>query len=97
MEEDIKILQEAIKPTKDLKTEFFLEFRNLCKKYGVEIFGGDVEWKSHNSELTETIPGIYFEFYDGSTYQFSDGAFDPNVYNSFQNCDNTDIISINGI
>lgn len=97
MEESIKTLTEAYKPTKELKTEFFLEFRNLCKKYGVEVYAGEVEWKSEQSNLSELILAIYFEFYDGSTYQFSDGAFDPNTYTDFQNADNTEIIKINGI
>lgn len=85
---------------KKLKEEFFLKFRDLCCYYGVHICSGEVEFPSHLKEKNDPdmIPAIFFEFYDGTSYSWSDGEMEYGNCNSFENCnDNDDVITINGV
>ena len=81
-----------------LKEQFFEKFRDLCAKYGVYIFDGDVDAPDELKDIQKTLPAIFFEFYDGSTYSWSDGEIEYGNANSFTNCDNeNDVITVNGI
>lgn len=84
----------------ELKVEFFKKFRDLCCYYGVNIYDGEIEFPQHLKKENDPdmIPAIFFEFYDGSTYAWSDGEIEYGNCNSFENCDDeNDVITINGV
>ena len=98
--------------SKEIKEEFFQKLRDLCCLYGVhigtslndsddeyyeEVFDGDklIEYRENN---TGPIPVLYFKFFDGSEYEWSDGKLEYDNYNTFINInDSKDYIGINGI
>ena len=98
--------------SKGIKEEFFQKLRDLCCLYGVhigtslnesddeyyeEVFDGDklIEYRENN---TKSIPVLYFEFFDGSEYEWSDGELEYDNYNTFINVnDSKDYIGINGV
>jgi acyl CoA:acetate/3-ketoacid CoA transferase alpha subunit len=43
------------------------------------------------------IPAIYFDFYDGSTYIWSDGILGDTAVSKFNSFDNSGNITIQGI
>jgi hypothetical protein len=90
-----KMLKSALKPSLKLKKRYFEELIKLSKKYGVLIYGGEVEWRSHDE--IEMIPAIYFDFYDGSTYIWSDGILGDTAVSKFDSFDNSGNITIQGI
>ena len=90
-----KMLKSALKPSLKLKKRYFEELIKLSQKYGVLIYGGEVEWRSHDE--IEMIPAIYFDFYDGSTYIWSDGILGDVVVSKFDSFDNSGNITIQGI
>ena len=98
--------------SKEIKEEFFQKLRDLCCLYGVhietslndsddeyyeEVFDGDklIEYRENN---TEPIPVLYFKFFDGSEYEWSEGELEYDNYNTFINAnDSKDCIGINGV
>ena len=90
-----KMLKSALKPSLKLKKRYFEELIKLSQKYGVLIYGGEVEWRSHDE--IEMIPAIYFDFYDGSTYIWSDGILGDTAVSNFDSFDNSGNITIQGI
>ena len=84
----------------ELKEEFFNKFRDLCAYYGVHICDGEIEFPKHlkREDSPDMIPAIFFEFYDGSTYAWSDGEIEYSNCNSFENVDDdNDVITVNGV
>lgn len=84
----------------ELKEEFFKKFRDLCCFYGVHIYDGEIEFPQHlkNENSPNMIPAIFFEFYDGTTYAWSDGEIEYANCNSFENVDKDhDVITVNGV
>ena len=84
----------------EIKKEFFEKFRDLCAYYGVIICNGEIECPKYlrRKNSNEMISAIFFEFYDGSSYNWSDGELNYSHCNSFENEKNEDdTIIINGV
>ena len=98
-----KIIKEAHNPdgvSRELKKEFFEKLRDLCCEYGVFPCAGTIDFPKHlkTENSPKEIPAIFFEFYDGSNYIWSDGELDYANCNSFENEHiDGDIITINGV
>lgn len=90
-----KILKSALKPSLKLKKKYFEELIKLNQKYGVHIYSGEIEW--HSYDELEMIPAIYFEFYNGSTYIWSDGILGDIAVSNFNSFDNTETITVQGL
>lgn len=84
---------------RELKEEFFNKFQELCADYGVHIYNGKVEFPVYlkSEDSPDMIPAIFFEFYDGDTYSWSDGTIEYGNCNSFENVENNDVITVNGV